>query len=446
MTLLNMSISAALMIIAVVIIRNVGRNVFSKNVIMCLWDIIILRALLPIRIPLEKIPFISDLFSKAENTVSIAEIPLKAVANQVVAPTAAAVSKGSLGMEEVVFIVWAIGAVISIGWVTLVYITKDRILRKCIPIENKVAARTIKKAGFHRRISLFINPSLTTAMTFGTIHPKIMLPPNITSLSDQDVRNMILHELQHIRTCDIFKRYIMMIAVSIHWFNPVIWILQKLYMDDQELACDERVVRNMSRSGYKSYATTLSLIGEINSEKASRLMGFKKEKATVVRIKQVLAHKKMGLCGIILSVLLFACSMMAFASYKPETDNQKSIMKNIRNEISEEKKTNKLQTNKGKVNSTEVTKNDAKEYEKSTVSDQDNDETEELSSEEYERIMKDIIDNYNDFSQELTQEQNAALNEYTNRELAKMRKEQLDNGMTLSEDDLNLVRKYYSGY
>ena len=130
-------------------------------------------------------------------------------------------------------------------------------LRGRIPIQNGVIERMIRKFDLHRKIHLYGCSSLKTPVTYGVIFPKIIWPLEFKEATRSDVRNMIAHELEHIRKLDVGKRYLLSITLCIHWFNPLMWLMYRLYLEDQEVACDERVMRRMREREAKSYVYTL---------------------------------------------------------------------------------------------------------------------------------------------------------------------------------------------
>jgi len=84
-------------------------------------------------------------------------------------------------------------------------------------------------------------------VVFGYIKPSILFPTRFLRNMDKNrVKNVLLHEMCHIKRHDILVNYIWMLAKAIHWFNPLVWIAYKMYQDDVELCCDQMVVNHLN--------------------------------------------------------------------------------------------------------------------------------------------------------------------------------------------------------
>ena len=75
------------------------------------------------------------------------------------------------------------------------------------------------------------------------------------------LRYVLEHEYVHIRRLDMLTKLIMIAAVCIHWFNPLVWVMYILFNRDLELSCDETVVRRFGMDIKSVYATALNIYG-----------------------------------------------------------------------------------------------------------------------------------------------------------------------------------------
>ena len=91
-------------------------------------------------------------------------------------------------------------------------------------------------------------------IVFGLIHPKVYLS---ISMESEDLSYVIAHEEMHVKRKDSLIKMLVYIVCLIHWFNPFIWISYILFVSDMEKACDEEVIRHMSREKRKEYAYAL---------------------------------------------------------------------------------------------------------------------------------------------------------------------------------------------
>ena len=105
-------------------------------------------------------------------------------------------------------------------------------------------------------------------MVFGLIRPRIYLP---VSIEPKDLSDVIAHEKMHIKRKDgLFKMFAYMVCL-IHWFNPVIWMAYFFFGSDLEKACDEEVIRTMSREKRKEYAYALLHVAAGNGSRKKKI-------------------------------------------------------------------------------------------------------------------------------------------------------------------------------
>lgn len=154
-------------------------------------------------------------------------------------------------------------------------------------------------------------------MVFGLIRPKIYLP---VSMESEELSDVIAHEKMHIKRKDgLFKMSAYLVCL-IHWFNPFIWIAYFLFGSDLEKACDEEVIRTMSKEERKEYAYALLHIAAGN--------GLKKKKIFVApicfgegnvksRIRNIMKYKyTLPGIGIAVGIVIVALSVMFLTEKK----------------------------------------------------------------------------------------------------------------------------------
>jgi beta-lactamase regulating signal transducer with metallopeptidase domain len=111
----------------------------------------------------------------------------------------------------------------------------------------------LKKAQLIEK-NIFEAKNIRTPFVLGIIRPRIYLPAGLTK-EEQDY--IILHEQTHINRKDHIVKMLAYLILSIHWFNPLVWIAFRLMSIDMELSCDERVLRKMDKDIKKTYANSL---------------------------------------------------------------------------------------------------------------------------------------------------------------------------------------------
>ena len=92
-------------------------------------------------------------------------------------------------------------------------------------------------------------------MVIGIFKPLVVLPE--IQYSEQELYFILKHELVHLKRRDVLLKLLFVAANAVHWFNPIVWSMQKEAVVDMELSCDERVVQGMDFADRKAYTETL---------------------------------------------------------------------------------------------------------------------------------------------------------------------------------------------
>lgn len=172
-----------------------------------------------------------------------------------------------------------------------------------------------KDLKIHRRVRLLYCYDISP-VSMGLMHPVILLPER---MKGNIPKTLLRHELAHIKNLDILMRVLLTVAKAIHWFNPLVYLLQKEFEKTCELLCDETAVRGCSTEERADYAAML--IAELKYVVQSFVWAqhlSKDTKEIEERIKNIMEQKrrsKMRKCigAVALTVSVFACSLTAFA-------------------------------------------------------------------------------------------------------------------------------------
>lgn len=129
---------------------------------------------------------------------------------------------------------------------------------------------------------------INTPFILGVFKPMVFMP---VGLSDDQCENVMAHERAHINRLDHVWKPLGFLLLSIYWFNPLMWLAYILLCKDIEFACDETVVSDMTPAGIKSYSETLLVCG-INAHPALSCPLAFGEISVKERVKAVLNYKK----------------------------------------------------------------------------------------------------------------------------------------------------------
>ena len=114
--------------------------------------------------------------------------------------------------------------------------------------------RTILASSRHISRNVYANNIIPTAFIMGIIRPKIYLPYN---LGEKQKEFILLHEQTHIKRGDYLFKILGFVAVSLHWFNPLVWLAFKAAENYMEMSCDEEVIKQLGYNEKAEYSQTL---------------------------------------------------------------------------------------------------------------------------------------------------------------------------------------------
>ena len=234
--LLNMSIAAGWLICVVLLLRPFLKKT-PKRTLCVLWEIAAVRLVCPISLnaPFSLIPSSEVLDPHVvqyaqKPTVNTGVLFLNRTLNPLISQTFSPAPGASANPLHIwvyiAGIVWAIGAVLLLGYGVFRYI------RLC--------------------------DAVTSPFILGLLKPRIYLPSGI---SEMELRYVIAHEQAHLQRNDHWRKLLGYFLLSVYWFHPLVWAAYLLFCRDLELACDEHVIRGFDLAERKAYANALVSCG-----------------------------------------------------------------------------------------------------------------------------------------------------------------------------------------
>ena len=151
----------------------------------------------------------------------------------------------------------------------------------------------------HLQDNIWQCEQVDTPFVLGFIKPRIYLP---YAISDVDMANVIAHEQAHIHRKDHWWKPIGFLILSVHWFNPILWLAYILLCRDIEAACDEKVVKHMGKDEVRAYSTALLNYSIQRRRIAACPLAFG-EVGVKERVKSVMNYKKPALWIIVAAVI-----------------------------------------------------------------------------------------------------------------------------------------------
>jgi beta-lactamase regulating signal transducer with metallopeptidase domain len=181
-----------------------------------------------------------------------------------------------------------------------------RLKRRNAPARSEEFAVLAGLCGNGRVPKLYRNPLAPTPMLIGVFRPEIVLPD--VEYTDARLKNVLLHELTHLRRKDVLIKWLSVFACSLHWFNPLVWLVRREIDRVCELACDEAVIMRLGPEDRQKYGDTLIAVAAENKTPKVVLSTTmcEEKKSLKERLVAIMQHKKAGRFAVASSVLLIA--------------------------------------------------------------------------------------------------------------------------------------------
>ena len=334
--LLNMSITASWLALAVMALRFLLKKA-PKSLTVLMWALVAVRLVCPFSfesvlslIPnTEPVP--PSIVYTAEETPGAAEIlshvgnnPVdyslgidtqtgSLVINEITAPDGDTVNPLLL-MTTVASIVWAVGVVAMLLYTLLSFLR---------------VRKSVSEAA-HYKDNIYLCDSITTPFILGLLRPKIYLPSDI---NEQDAEYVIAHERAHLRRLDHIWKPLGFAILTVYWFNPLMWLSYVLFCRDIELACDERVIKNLGADTKKPYSNALINCSAPKRTVAACPLAFG-ETGVKTRIKSVLHYKKPTVWMIAVCLILGIAVAVCFLT-NPKTALNSNVSPELDAAVSE---------------------------------------------------------------------------------------------------------------
>ena len=296
-SILNASIAASWMVLAVIVLRLLLKKI-PRWTHVALWGLVAVRLLLPFSI--------ESSFSLIPSTETIPQEMLVYEGEQL---------RDSAFLDIVTNPVFSEGITVEVGEtvdcvqinlikMTPIWIAGIAALLLYTAVSYWHLRRKVSEATVLRD-NIYQSENVASPFVLGIIKPKIYLPYGI---SEQDRGHVVAHEQAHIRRGDHWWKPLGFFLLTIHWFNPIMWLAYILLCRDIELACDERVIKELGAEQRADYTQALVACSVNRRTIAACPLAFG-EVGVKERVKSVMNYKKPAFWIIVLSVV--ACAVVA---------------------------------------------------------------------------------------------------------------------------------------
>ena len=307
--IINMSISASWLVLAVLILRFVLKKA-PKWINVLLWGIVAIRLIcpfsfesplslipsaetIPLNIGMDSTPTINSGISAINNAVN----PIISQSNTPMAGASINPLQITIGIYEYI---WIFGMIALALYTAISY---WRLRRK---VDTAVRYKD----------NIFQSENVSSPFVFGIIKPRIYLP---FKMNGQDLEHVVAHEHAHIRRKDHWWKPFGFLLLTIHWFNPLMWMAYVLLCRDIELACDEKVIKELGNEQRGDYTQALVACSVNRRMIAACPLAFG-EVSVKERVKSVMNYKKPAFWVIIISVIVCVGVAVCFLT-NPKQDS-----------------------------------------------------------------------------------------------------------------------------
>ena len=321
---LNMSIAASWLILAVVLLRFALKKA-PKWIAVLLWGVVAVRLVVPFSFEsaLSLIPS-AETFNahniQYETPAIHSGIPaVNNAVNPVLGETFAPNPAGSVNplyvWTFIVSVIWLIGIAAMLLYAVTSYVRVHRSVAERAPYEGNI----------------FLCDHVKSPFILGLVRPKIYLP---SSMDEAAMGPVIAHEKAHLARRDHWWKPLGFLILTVHWFNPLCWIAYVLLCRDIELACDEKVIRQMDLNGKKQYSTALLEFSTGRRLVTICPLAFG-EVGVKERVKNVLNYKKPAFWLIVVAIIACGVVTVCFATNPKQELPQEQRIDELRSKYPE---------------------------------------------------------------------------------------------------------------
>ena len=307
--IINMSISASWLVLAVLILRFVLKKA-PKWINVLLWGIVAIRLIcpfsfestlslipsaetIPLNIGMDTTPTINSGISAINNAVN----PIISQSNTPMAGASVNPLQITIGIYEYIWI---------FGMIALALYTAISYLRLRRKVDTAVRYKD----------NIFQSENVSFPFVLGIIKPRIYLP---FKMNGQYLEYVVAHEQAHICRKDHWWKPLGFLLLMIHWFNPLMWLAYVLLCRDIELACDEKVIKELGNEQRGDYTQALVACSVNRRMIAACPLAFG-EVSVKERVKSVMNYKKPAFWVIIISVIVCVGVAVCFLT-NPKQDS-----------------------------------------------------------------------------------------------------------------------------
>ena len=311
--IINMSISASYIVLAVLLLRLLLKKA-PKWITVVLWGIVAVRLVCPFSIEsvLSLIPssevvspnIMTDKTPTINTGIPIINSTLNPIISESFTPNPGDSANPLQIWIPVLTTLWIVGMVALLIY-TVISFAK---------VKRKIGTAVLL------RDNIYQSENVVSPFVLGIIKPKIYLP---FGMNEKDMEHVVAHEMAHIRRKDHLSKPLGFLLLTLHWFNPLMWLGYVLLCRDIELACDEKVIGELDHDARADYSEAL-LTCSVNRRMIAACPLAFGEVGVKDRVKSVLGYKKPAFWIILIAIVAIIVVAVCFLTNPPSSDENPS--------------------------------------------------------------------------------------------------------------------------
>ena len=259
--LLITSLVGSVLAVVISLLRPITKKIFGYSWHYYIWLCVLFVMLMPVRFNVNTTPAPNIATQTVQTQQTVAGEQPETTEN--IVQTAPAqkpqlLQKATVIWDRIIYnrmnilaYVWLIGAIALMLLNVLRYIRLNIKIRK----NSEVISCPETRAYTDRRINVRVWENVASPFMTGIFRPTLILPK--TELSEEQLHNILRHEMTHFKRHDILYKWFAEFVKCVHWFNPISWYVSKQIASECEISCDMSVTKNMTDSEEMSYVSTI---------------------------------------------------------------------------------------------------------------------------------------------------------------------------------------------
>lgn len=302
-SMLITSLIGSVLTVFLTLIRPITKKFFSSRWHYYVWLVVLIAMIIPFRF-IEQIDTQQNdnyvIYSPIEEANQDGEMLMN---DDIVRAESSIFKSLKLFIEneiKTISVIWFLGTILLFLSKLLMYSAFIIKMRKCADVVSCPELRKFTDKNIETRVSnMFSSPLMV-----GMFRPKLLLPN--TSMTEEQLNNVLAHEMTHFKRKDIAYKWFVCIVKCIHWFNPAIYYIGKQVNIECEISCDAEVVKDMSEEQQTRYIDTIiTLLASGNKKLSTITTGMVSDKKTLQRRFTMIKSKmKFSKKTMIISIVL----------------------------------------------------------------------------------------------------------------------------------------------